>query len=302
MAELGAIDSDTYSFIFKAANKSTVWYNVSAFENAGVAPPDTFDEMLTTGETLTASGVPAYAIAGADGWTLTDLFENIYLRQAGPEKYDQLSRHDIPWTDPSVKDALATMAQVLGDESNLAGGRSQALQTDFSSAVEQVFTETPQAAMIIEADFTPGSVATQLEAGTGYDVFAFPTIADSPETVVGGGDSMVMFNDSEPAQALMEYLATPEAAAIWAGRGGYASPNLQVPADAYPDDITREIAGSITEAEVFRFDMSDLAPAAFGGTPGRGEFKILQDFLADPDSIDATAEALEAAAADAYSK
>ncbi len=35
--------------------------------------------------------MPAYSIGGADGWTLTDLFENIYLRQAGPEKYDQLS-------------------------------------------------------------------------------------------------------------------------------------------------------------------------------------------------------------------
>ena len=31
-----------------------------------------------------ASGVPPYSIGGADGWTLTDLFENIYLRQAGP--------------------------------------------------------------------------------------------------------------------------------------------------------------------------------------------------------------------------
>ena len=38
-----------------------------------------------------ASGVPPYSIGGADGWTLTDLFENIYLRQAGPDKYDQLT-------------------------------------------------------------------------------------------------------------------------------------------------------------------------------------------------------------------
>lgn len=300
VAELGTVDGETYSFIFKAANKSTVWYNVAAFENAGVAPPESFEEMVTSAETLTASGVPAYAVAGADGWTLTDLFENVYLRQAGPEKYDQLSRHEIPWTDPSVKAALKTMAEVLGADANLAGGRSQALQTDFSTAVEQVFTETPAAAMIIEADFTPGSVATELEPGTGYDVFAFPSIADSPEAVVGGGDSLVMFNDSEPAQALMEYLATPEAAAIWAGRGGYASANLQVPEEAYRDDISQAIAAAITEAETFRFDMSDLAPAAFGATPGRGEFKILQDFLADPDRVDATAEALEAAATEAY--
>ena len=40
-----------------------------------------------------------YSIGAADGWTLTDLFENIYLRTAGAEKYDQLTKHEILWTD-----------------------------------------------------------------------------------------------------------------------------------------------------------------------------------------------------------
>ncbi len=83
--------------------------------------------------------MPAYSIGGADGWTLTDLFENIYLRQAGPDKYDQLSTHELKWTDQSVKDALTTMAQVLGDTSNIAGGTSGALQTDFPTSVSKVF-------------------------------------------------------------------------------------------------------------------------------------------------------------------
>jgi alpha-glucoside transport system substrate-binding protein len=46
--------------------------------------------------------------------------------------------------------------------------------------------------------------------------------------------------------------------------------------------------------------MSDLAPASFGGTPGQGEWKILQDFLADPSNVDGTASRLEAAAARAF--
>ena len=46
--------------------------------------------------------------------------------------------------------------------------------------------------------------------------------------------------------------------------------------------------------------MSDLAPAAFGGTPGQGEWKILQDFLTNPDDVDGTAAKLESAAAAAY--
>jgi len=62
-----------------------VWFNVAAFENAGIEPPADWDAFLTAADTLKDSGVRAYSIAGADGWTLTDLFENIYLRQAGPE-------------------------------------------------------------------------------------------------------------------------------------------------------------------------------------------------------------------------
>ncbi len=49
---------------------------------------------------LKASGTPAYSLCGASGWTLTDLFENIYLRTYGPKKYDDLSAHMIKWTDP----------------------------------------------------------------------------------------------------------------------------------------------------------------------------------------------------------
>src|SRR5690606_23911530 len=89
IVDLGSSDGALYSFVFNAANKSTVWFNVQAFEDAGVEAPATWEDLTSAAETIKASGLPAYSIAGADGWTLTDLFENIYLRQAGPEKYDQ---------------------------------------------------------------------------------------------------------------------------------------------------------------------------------------------------------------------
>ncbi len=298
----GTINGKLYSVVFKAANKSTVWFNVKAFEDAGVEPPGTFEELLEAAKTLKASGLPAYSIAGADGWTLTDLFENIYLRQAGPEKYDQLAKHEIKWTDQSVKDALRTMAKILGDRGNIAGGTSGALQTEFPVSVANVFTSSPKAALVIEGDFVPGVVAdkTKLEPKTGYDVFPFPSIGDGDNAVVGGGDSLVMFKDTPAARALFEYLVSSEAQEIWARRGGFSSANKNVDESVYPDEITRKTASAIGKAETFRFDMSDLAPAAFGGTPGQGEWKILQDFLQKPSNVDATARKLEFAAARAF--
>ncbi|HMJ04558.1 MAG TPA: ABC transporter substrate-binding protein [Conexibacter sp.] len=301
-AELGTIDGTLYSFVYKGANKSLVWFNVSAFDNAGVDEPSTWDDLLAAARTIRASGVPAWSIGGADGWTLTDLFENVYLRQAGPEKYDQLSRHEIPWTDASVRTALRTIAQILGDRSNIVGGTSGALETEFPASVENVFVDPPRGAMVIEGDFVPGVVAesTSLRAGTGFDAFAFPSVADSASAVVGGGDSIATFRDTPAVRAFVEFLASEEGARVWAERGGFSSPNRNIGEDVYPDALTAETATAIAEAETFRFDMSDLAPAAFGGTPGQGEWKILQDFLANPDDVDGTAQALESAAARAF--
>ena len=302
--KLGEINGHLFGLIIKAANKSTVWYNVKAFKDAGVDPPQTWDDMKTAADTLKASGVPAYSIGGADGWTLTDLFENIYLRQAGADKYDQLTKHEIKWTDQSVIDALNTIGDVLGDSANLAGGTSGALQTDFPTSVSNVFTDSPKAAQVIEGDFVPGVVASSnpLEPVSGYDVYAFPTIGKGGNDVVGGGDTLMMFTDNDATRALVNYLATGEAQEVWAKLGGYSAPAKTVNESAYTDDISRKTATAIGQADVFRFDLSDLQPAAFGGTVGQGEFKIFQDFLKNPKDAQGIAQALEASAAKAYGK
>ncbi|MDF2751351.1 MAG: extracellular solute-binding protein family 1, partial [Gaiellaceae bacterium] len=107
--DLGTVEGELYGLFFKGANKSTVWYNVDVFEGAGVEPAEDWETFLSNAETLAQSGTPAYSIGGADGWTLTDLFENIYLRTAGPDLYDQLATHEIPWTHESVTNALTEM-------------------------------------------------------------------------------------------------------------------------------------------------------------------------------------------------
>jgi alpha-glucoside transport system substrate-binding protein len=298
---LGAVNKKLYGLFFKGGNKSTVWYNVKSFKAAGAKVPATWPQFLATAKTLKASGTPAYSIGGADGWTLTDLFENIYLRTAGPVKYDALTAHKIPWTDASVKNALTIMGQIFSDTSNLAGGTSGALQTDFPTSVSNVFAKSPKAAQVIEGDFVPGVVASSnpLKPITGFNEFSFPTIGGA-SGVMGGGDVVVMFKSSPGAQALIKYLATPQAATIWAKRGGFTSPNKRVKASAYKDPLNRKTAIAFALAKTFRFDMSDLQPAAFGSTVGQGEWKLFQDFLQNPKDVNGTADALESAAKKAY--
>jgi alpha-glucoside transport system substrate-binding protein len=120
--------------------------------------------------------------------------------------------------------------------------------------------------------------------------------------VVGGGDIAVLLKDSAGGKALIEYLATPEAAEIWAAEGGFISPNTKVDLSAYPDELSRRAAEALAKAgDDVRYDLSDLQPTEFGATTGQGIWGTFQDFVRDPDDVDGTAEALEAAAKQAYS-
>ncbi|WP_175408360.1 ABC transporter substrate-binding protein [Streptomyces sp. TRM64462] len=303
----GSVDGTLYGLYFKASNKSTVWYSPEALNTAGVQLPKTYDELLTAGRTVADSGLPAFAVAGEDGWTLTDWFENIYLSQAGPQKYDQLAKHQIKWTDPSVVEALKTLSRLFSDDKLLAGGKKGALATDFPGSVEKVFGPKPEAGMVYEGDFVAGVAKDEFGRKIGEDAkfFPFPRVGTGEAPVVSGGDAAVVLKDGknqEAAMAFLEYLATPEAAAVWAAEGGFISPNKALDLGAYADPTLRATAQSLIDAgDTVRFDMSDQAPAAFGGTKGAGEWKLLQDFLRDPSDPAATAAALEAAAAKAYS-
>ncbi|MFE2597979.1 ABC transporter substrate-binding protein [Streptomyces sp. NPDC059396] len=301
--DLGSVDGEQYGVYFKAANKSLVWYNNATFENAGASTPATWSDFLATAETISASGVTPVSVGGADGWTLTDWFENIYLSQAGPEKYDQLAKHEIKWTDGSVRDALTTLGQLFGKPNLIAGGADGALQTEFPASVTQTFTggDQPKAAMVFEADFV-GAMIGETEAKIGTDAKVFPFPAVGPEApVVTGGDAAVALKDSKGAQALLTFLASTDAAKIWAEAGGFISPNKSLDGAAYPNEVQRGIAKALIDAgDNVRFDMSDQAPQSFGGTPGKGEWKTLQDFLKNPKDIAGAQQKLESDAAKAY--
>ncbi|MEU8715180.1 ABC transporter substrate-binding protein [Streptomyces sp. NPDC048663] len=301
--DIGKVGGKQYGVYYKAANKSLIWYNTTVFENAGAKEPKSWQDLLTTAQTVYDSGVTPFSVGGADGWTLTDWFENVYLSQAGPEKYDQLAQHRIKWTDPSVKEALTTLAQIWGKKGYVAGDADGALQTEFPASVTQTFTggDQPKAGMVYEGDFVQVNIGeTKAKVGTDAKVFPFPAVG-SAAPVVSGGDAAVVFKDSKGAQALATFLASPDAATIQAKLGGYLSPNKSVANSAYPNEVQRTIAKSlIASGDDFRFDMSDQAPQAFGGTPGKGEWKDLQDFLKNPKDVAGTQAELEKDAAAAY--
>jgi alpha-glucoside transport system substrate-binding protein len=277
-----------------------VWYDVAAFEAAGVEPPSTWDDWVAASQTLVDAGAGAISVGGADGWTLSDWFENVYIRTAGTDNYDALFTGELSWEDQTVKDALDVLGLIL-NEDFMNGGSANALQTGFVDSVTDVFT-AGEAAVIYEGDFVAGVILgeTTAVAGTGFDFFDFPSIDGSPAAVVGGGDVAVTFTGTDAALAFMEYLARPESAEIWAAQGGFSSMNQKVDTSVYPDDITRRAADALASAELFVFDGSDLVPAALGATGGAGIWGSLQEWLADQGNVDAILAQLQTEAEAAF--
>jgi hypothetical protein len=256
---------------------------------------------------VNSSGVPWLSIGGAEAWPLTDIFESVYVQVAGTEKYDQLAAHEIPWTDQSVIDTFDTMTELFGDDQNLAGGKKGTLEADFVTSVTQVFSDPPEAATVYEGDFVGGIInaETSAKVGEGADFFPFPAIEGTPGEggIIGAGDAGVALTDNEAAQEFLAFLATPEAGEIWAELGGFTSPNTNVSLDVYPDEISQRIAETVVQAseeDLFRFDMSDLQPPAFGATAGRGMWLRMQEYVEDPANAEAVAKSLEADAKKAF--
>ena len=297
--DLGTFDGKVYGVYLKAAYKSSCWYATDKFTTAGVKEPQTWEDFTATMKTLTDAGITPLAVPGQDAWTITDVFENLYLRVGGADNYDKLADHKIPWTDPTVVETLKLMGDLFSTPKALDGGNAGALKLTFTQSIAEVFGEKPKAAILCEGDFV-GSEITKLngkyKVGQNAKYFSYPSVKGSKPAAVVGGDQVVALKDNKAAMALVAYLASPEAAEIFAKGGGFISPNKSLDQSAYPDDTVRGLADLVVKADVIKFDMSDLAPPSFGGGTNADEWKLLQDFLGNPTDAAGLAQKLEDAA------
>jgi len=296
--QLGTIDGNVYGVYFKVANKSVIWYRTEAFDDAGVMPPNTWEDLASVSRTLADSGTTPMVAAGGDGWVLTDWFENTYLRVAGADNYDKLTKHEIPWTDPTVVATLKLLGDYWRTPGTILGGPSGATQVSFTQSIADVFGTSPKAAMLFEGDFVAAEINKlgQFKVGETVKFFAWPSVEGSAPAVVTAGDQAVQLKNTPEASALMAYLASPEAAGIMAAKGGFISANGKLDPSIYRDPTTRQLADAVVNAELLRFDLSDLTPQAFGGGSNAAFWVLLQDFIGKGGSPESVAERLEEAA------
>jgi len=113
--------------------------------------------------------------------------------------------------------------------------------------------------------FFPDNVQADLDGTVGTFYFPHFDGGYDGDPVLGGGDLAAAFtSDDDDVKKVMEYLTSDQFGGAWAQAGGWLSPHKTFDASQYADETTRTIAQSAADADVFRFDGSDLMPADVG--------------------------------------
>ena len=263
---------DVYAVPMRMAVKSLVWYPKKAWDEAGYEVPETWDDMLALSDQMVADGGTPWCIgaeSGSDtGWVFTDWVEESMLRTAGPDTYDQWYNHEIPFDDPAVVTAGNLFGDIMFDDSYVLGGQDAALSTAFGDVDDPMWEAEPGCWMMRNGNFIttffPDDVQANLDEEAG--VFVLPPLDGGFEgtPILGGGDTAAAFvNDSDVVE-LIEYLGSDQFGGSWAETGGWLSPHKTFDASLYPDETTRAVFQIAAEADVFRFDASDLMPGSVG--------------------------------------
>jgi alpha-glucoside transport system substrate-binding protein len=273
----GTVDDTFYAAPLGANVKSFVWYSPGMFEENGWEIPETWDDMIALSDEIAQAGDIKPWCAGigsgeATGWPATDWLEDVVLRDAGPDVYDQWVNHEIPFNDDAIVGALDRVGGILKNPDYVNGGLG-----DVKSIATTTFQDgglpilQGECAMHRQANFYAANWPEGTDVSENGDVFAFylpPTNEDFGRPVLGGGEFVAAFNDEPQVQAFQVYLSSD----VWANEkakatpfGGWVSANKGLDVENLAAPVDRLSAETLQDPEaVFRFDGSDQMPGAVG--------------------------------------
>ncbi|MGK8558069.1 ABC transporter substrate-binding protein [Nocardia gipuzkoensis] len=273
--------SRSFGVPFKAADKSLVWFDRQQFAAYHLGDPAewTLSDWVNRMEVLAQSPIRLLALAAADGWVLTDFFENVLLAESSRIYGGLASKSGRDWNNPAVRAAFGHLGVLWGHRHAFPGGVGVALTRQFPDAIRDVFQHR-RAAAVVAPDFAEPIVRSGVRAsgrkvGDVVGVAPFPSVTDvAGRPKIVGGDVMVVTREaSGRADELVEKLAGARAPLPWIERyGGFLAPNLRTVAE-YSPLLARSARELNTRSA---FDLSDRI-GAVGGREGL--WRVLTEFL-----------------------
>ncbi len=284
--ELATVDGTLYGAWFRLNVKSLVWYPPRVFAEQGYQIPASWNELLLLTAQMRGDGFTPWCLGmeafNATGWVGTDWIENIVLRLHGPDVYDQWTAGAISFTDHRIREAFTLFGEIALTPGQVAGGTRSILTVPAFRAIDPMFDDPPGCLFTRQTSAQSAELPTGVRLGPegDVDVFVLPPIHDEEAPLLAAGEVAAAFSTSDEALALVSYLADPRSGEPWARLGGYNSPHKDFDVTTQGNAFEAQLAELVEEADVVRFDGSDLMAVAVGtGTFWQG----MIDYVAGTD-------------------
>ncbi len=280
----GNVDGTQYGIPNKNDLKSLVWYQPARFEANGYEIPETLDDLWALADQMIADGNTPWCIGiesgQATGWAFTDWVEDMMLRTTTPENYDAWTVGDLDFASPEVSGAMEAVLEQWNKPGAVFAAGGTIATTAFQANGEPLVNGDcmmHRQASFFSSFFPEGTPAADGSEGA-VDVFYFPSNTED-KPVLGSGTLAGAFEDRPEVWMVMEYFGSAEYAnarqarqqAIQAGDAedpsvvlsGFNTANRNVDTSLWAP-LEASFIGIMQNAEIFRFDGSDLMPADVG--------------------------------------
>jgi alpha-glucoside transport system substrate-binding protein len=302
----GSVNGTFYAAPMSANMKTMVWYSPSFFKQHNYTVPTTWSDLMALSAKMATDmkatgGKPWCGGIGsgtASGWPATDWLEETVLGSFGGQVYDDWVAHKVKFSDPQIQQAMKTVQNWMLNPNWVNGGHGDVktiATTTFQNAGLPILKN--KCGMLQQASFYEAQWPKGTKSAPDGDVMAFylPPVSSSVTTPVeGGGEFVTAFSSSAAVQAVQNYLSTAD----WASSRikvapGWVSANQKVDKALYTDPIDQLSAKYLTDPNAtFRFDASDLMPAAVGSG---AEWKQMVAWFGQGKSASEVAKAIDAA-------
>lgn len=111
--EIVSHDGHPWSVPVNIHRSNVLWYNKTAFTDAEVEPPTTFEEFEDVAAKLEAKGYTPLALGDGEPFAAAHLFESVLLGTMGADAYGGLWTGETDWNGPEVTEALENMKAML---------------------------------------------------------------------------------------------------------------------------------------------------------------------------------------------
>jgi alpha-glucoside transport system substrate-binding protein len=221
--------------------------------------------------------------------------EDIMLKTAGVETYQQWATHGIPFNDPAVVEAGEMFGQMMFTEGYVLGGAENTPSLAFGEAPLPMFDDPPKCWLHHQATFINAFFPAETEAGVDYDWFPTPPI-DEDNKLFAGELAMVFSNRPEIVDFLERFSSVPVQCAMGGDIAlGRLSPNVDVGEECYANPILAEastILADVLATGTGGFDAGDQMPPEVGsGSFWTGMVEYMQQ---GPDSLQGVLDDIEA--------